>query len=53
VRARFFPEEREGLSVGEVVAVVGDSVPPKPARVLAIERVEVELEYLDSAPKVS
>jgi hypothetical protein len=51
VRARLFPEEREGLSVGEVVAVVGDSVPPKPARVLAIDGVEVELEYLESAPK--
>ena len=33
--------------------MVGNSVPPMPARVLAIDGVEVELEYLDLAPKAS
>ena len=47
-RTRLFRSEREGLSVGDVVLVIGDSVEPRQARVLALtdDGREAELEFL-------
>jgi len=47
-RIRLFRSEREGLSVGDIVLVVGDSVEPRQARVMALtdEGREAELEFL-------
>ena len=54
-RTRLFRSEREGLAVGEVVLVVGDSVEPRRAEVLELadDGREAELAFLDEAdPKV-
>jgi hypothetical protein len=47
-RTRLFRSEREGLSVGDIVLVIGDSVEPRQARVIALtdEGREAELEFL-------
>lgn len=47
-RTRLFRSEREGLSVGDTVLVIGDSVEPRQARVIALtdDGREAELEFL-------
>ena len=47
-RTRLFRSEREGLSVGDIVLVIGDSVEPRQARVIALtdDDREAELEFL-------
>jgi hypothetical protein len=47
-RIRLFRSEREGLGVGDIVLVVGDSVEPRQARVIALaeDGREAELEFL-------
>ena len=50
-----FRSEREGLAVGDVVLVVGDSVEPRRAEVLELadDGREAELAFLDDAdPKL-
>jgi hypothetical protein len=47
-RTRLFKSEREGLEVGEVVLVGGDSVEPRQARVIELtnDGREVELKFV-------
>ena len=47
-RTRLFRSEREGLGVGDIVLVVGDSVEPRQARVVALtdDGREAELEFV-------
>ena len=43
-----FRWERDGLHAGDVVLVGGDSIPERPARVIAVDELGVELEYVNS-----
>jgi len=48
-----FRWERDGLHAGDVILVRGDSVPERPARVIAVDELGVELEYVDEERQAS